>query len=130
MINLKSEKNVKNINKKNTKNIYTNTAYAKNNIRAKLFKAYVQLITVGLCFLPKSAFAAPSSMEGVATGIINAILEIAKYAGTAMIVGGAVMTIVAFKNDNAESQTNGIRFLLIGAALAFLKTLLTTAGLI
>lgn len=100
---------------------------AKNSI---IYAMYIQLIGIMMCMLSPSVYAAPGSMQDVANGLINAILEITKYFGTALIVYGAVSAILAFKNDNAEAQTNGIRLALIGAALAFLQGILSTVGLI
>ncbi len=116
------------------KNIIEKDLSLFDRLRKKIISAkravFIQLMTLFMSLAPCTAYAAaPATMQDVANGIINVILEIAKYAGLVIIVAGAIMVVVAFKNDNAESQTNGVKFILIGAALAFLKSVLTAAGL-
>lgn len=56
--------------------------------------------------------------------IIDLMLDIAKYSGAALIVWGAIKTILAYKDDNTNEITQGIRLAIVGAMLFAAKTVL------
>ena len=57
--------------------------------------------------------------------IIDLMLDIAKYSGAALIVWGAIKTILAYKDDNTNEITQGIRLAIVGAMLFAAKTVLS-----
>lgn len=63
-------------------------------------------------------------------GIVDIILEISKYMGVIIAITGIFMTVVAYKDDNAEQQSRGVRLAVVGGVLLGLKTLLSATGII
>ena len=57
--------------------------------------------------------------------IIDLMLDIAKYSGAALIVWGAIKTILAYKDDNTNEITQGIRLAIVGAMLFAAKSVLS-----
>jgi len=89
---------------------------------------FMAAIMVSL-MMPCVAFAEEGgggTLGTVATNMQNAIYSICQYAGGLMALCGAVMTIIAYKQDDSNGQTNGIRFLLVGAALFSLQALFSS----
>ena len=70
------------------------------------------------------------SIAGVVGGILDIIFTIAKYIGIVITCAGVFMFVMAYKDDNAESQARGARMAVVGALLIGLKTLVTLTGLI
>lgn len=68
--------------------------------------------------------------ESVVGGIIGLILEIAKYTGIAIVAVGVFNLILAFKDENSEAQSRGIKMTLVGVALIGMRGLLKIVGLI
>lgn len=68
--------------------------------------------------------------ETVIGGILDVIFKIALYIGIVIAVVGVFSFILAFKDDNAEAQSRGIRLAIVGCALIGLKVLVELTGLI
>lgn len=68
--------------------------------------------------------------DGMIGGIINFICEVAKYIGIVILASGIFMFVMAYKDDNAESQSRAARFAVIGAILLGLKTMFKLIGII
>lgn len=71
-----------------------------------------------------------ATTESVIGGILDVIFKIALYIGIVLAVIGVVQFILAFKDDNAEQQSRGIRLAVIGTALIGVKVLIQLTGLI
>lgn len=68
---------------------------------------------------------------GVLIGsIIDFICKIAFYMGLIILITGIVMLVLAYKEDNSEQQTRGVRVIVVGAVLIGLPVLLKTTGII
>lgn len=68
--------------------------------------------------------------EKVVGGIIGLVLEIAKYTGYAVVAIGVFNVILAFKDENSEAQSRGIKMCIVGVALIGMRALLRIVGLI
>ena len=68
--------------------------------------------------------------EGLVGGIIDFVCTAAMYIGFVIAAAGIFMFIMAYKDDNAESQSRGARMAVVGALLIGLKPLLKLTGLI
>lgn len=71
-----------------------------------------------------------ATTETVIGGILDVIFQIAFYIGVVIAIIGVVSFILAFKDDNAEQQTRGIRLAIVGTALIGIKLLIGLTGLI
>ena len=71
--------------------------------------------------------AAPTN---VVSGIIDFICTVAMYIGFVVTASGIFMFIMAYKDDNAESQSRGARMAVVGALLIGLKPLLKLVKII
>lgn len=71
-----------------------------------------------------------ATTETVIGGILDVVFKVAMYMGIVIAVIGVVSFILAFKDDNAESQSRGIRLAIVGTALIGMKTLIKLTGLI
>lgn len=82
--------------------------------------------------LPASAVTIKENVDTgqVIGGILDVIFKIALYVGIVITVIGVFSFILAFKDDNAEQQSRGIRLAVVGAALMGLKVLVGLTGLI
>lgn len=68
--------------------------------------------------------------ESMIGGIIEFIIEVARWMGFVVVAAGIFMFVFAYKDDNAEAQSRAARFAVVGAILLSLKTILTLTGLI
>ena len=71
-----------------------------------------------------------ATTESVIGGILDVIFQIAFYLGIVIAIIGVVSFILAFKDDNAEQQSRGIRLAIVGTALIGIKFLIQLTGLI
>ena len=71
-----------------------------------------------------------ATTASVIGGILDIIFQIAFYLGVVIAVIGVVSFIMSFKDDNAESQSRGIRLALVGTALIGIRLLIKMTGLI
>lgn len=71
-----------------------------------------------------------ATTESVIGGILDVIFKIAFYIGIVIAVIGVVSFILAFKDDNAEQQSRGIRLAVVGTALIGIQVLIKLTGLI
>lgn len=71
-----------------------------------------------------------ATTESVIGGILDVIFKIAFYIGIVIAVIGVVSFILAFKDDNAEQQSRGIRLAIVGTALIGIRVLIGLTGLI
>lgn len=62
--------------------------------------------------------------------IIGMMLTIARYAGMALTIWGIVKTVMAYKDDNVNEITQGIRLAIVGIFLVALKSILTGVGIL
>ena len=70
------------------------------------------------------------SVDKILGGIVDFICQVGQYVGAVVLVSGIFMFILAYKDDNAESQSRAIRFAIVGAVLMSLKVMLKTVGVI
>lgn len=107
-------------------------AYAK--IKSKLQSAAIAFITTVLTAVPASAATVTISESTDISVLIGSIVEfickIAFYVGIVVLITGVFMLVMAYKDDNSEQQTRGVRVAVVGAALVAFRVLLQTAGLI
>lgn len=68
--------------------------------------------------------------QGVMTGVLNIIFEIAKYVGVVLAVSGIFSLILAYKDDNADGQSRAVRLVVVALVLLGLKPLVAMTGLI
>lgn len=71
-----------------------------------------------------------ATTDTVIGGILDVIFKIAFYIGIVIAIIGVVSFILAFKDDNAESQSRGVRLAVVGTALIGIKFLVGLTGLI
>lgn len=71
-----------------------------------------------------------ATTESVVGGILDVVFQIAFWLGAVIAVIGVISFIMAFKDDNAEQQSRGIRLALVGTALIGIKLLIQMTGLI
>lgn len=63
-------------------------------------------------------------------GIVSIIIKMALYVGIVLAVGGVFSLILAYKDDNSDSQAKAVRTIVIGGALIGFRVLLGLAGII
>ena len=107
-------------------------ARSKNNKFSKVV-AVAATFTLLLAVLAVPAFAAEINTglttETLVGGIIEFVCQVAMYIGFVIAAAGIFMFIMAYKDDNTESQSRGARFAVVGALLIGLKPLLKLTGL-
>ena len=70
------------------------------------------------------------SLDSLMGAIIGMMLTIARYAGMGLTVWGVVKTVMAYKDDNTNEITQGIRLAIVGIFLIALKSILSGLGLV
>lgn len=112
---------------------------AKEKFEAGLRKAERAVWTTGAGAMAALGMSTPASAtvinpdadtETVIGGIMDVVFQVAFYMGLVIAVIGVVSFIMAFKDDNAESQSRGIRLAIVGTALIGIETLVKMTGLI
>lgn len=63
------------------------------------------------------------NMKTLFTAMTDIIFTIAFYVGAIIIVGGIFNWIMAQKDENADSQSRAIKFIIVGFALCCLKVI-------
>lgn len=103
-----------------------------SKIKTKLFTASVALMTAVSASVPASAVTVNTNMntEQLLGGIVDFICKLALYIGIVIVATGIFMLIMAYKDDNSEQQTRGVRVAVVGAALVGFQALLRLTGLI
>lgn len=71
-----------------------------------------------------------SSMDKIAGGVIDLILNIAMYVGAILAIYGVYQLLMAFKDENPDGKIKGVTLTLVGIAIATLRGLLTIVGII
>ncbi len=106
--------------------------YAK--VKSKLQGAAIAFITAASVPVPANAATVAISESTDISALIGSIVEfickIAFYVGIVVLITGVFMLVMAYKDDNSEQQTRGVRIAVVGAALVGFRILLRTAGLI
>ena len=106
--------------------------YAKAKSRVQ--RAAIALMTTLSTAVPASAATVSINENtdiGVLIGsIVEFICKIAFYVGIVVLITGVFMLVMAYKDDNSEQQTRGVRIAVVGAALVGFRMLLRMAGLI
>lgn len=113
----------------------------KNKIKGVYAKTKSKLQGAAIAFMTTASTAVPVSAATVAINentdigvligsIVEFICKIAFYVGIVVLITGVFMLIMAYKDDNSEQQTRGVRIAVVGAALVCFRILLRTAGLI
>ncbi len=69
-------------------------------------------------------------LDSMMGGIIDIIIKIALYVGIALAAGGVFSWVLAYKDENPDSQARALRLVVVGAALMGLRGLLALTGLI
>ena len=70
------------------------------------------------------------NIDTLVGGLIGMMLTIARYAGMGLTVWGIVKTVMAYKDDNTNEITQGIRLSVVGIFLIALKSILSGLGLV
>ena len=74
-----------------------------------------------------------NQMNSLFSSMVNIICTIAFYVGAIIIVGGVFSWVLAQKDENADTQSRAVKFIVCGFALVALKViigpLLTNMGL-
>ena len=65
------------------------------------------------------------NMKTLFTAMTDIIFTIAFYVGAIIIVGGVFNWIMAQKDENADSQSRAIKFIIVGFALCCLKVIVS-----
>lgn len=68
--------------------------------------------------------------EGLVGGIIDFVIKVAFYVGFVITAAGIFMFVMAYKDDNSESQSRAARMAVVGAILIGLETILKLTGLV
>ena len=78
-----------------------------------------------------NTFALPSE-DGLtmANNALTTILEYVRALGMFVAVFGVIGFIIAYKNNNSESQTNAAMFFVVGLLLCSIKPVLSTIGIL
>lgn len=63
------------------------------------------------------------SMESIFDKLVSIIFDIAFYVGAIIVVIGIFNFVLAMKDENADGQSRGIKFCVVGIALVALETL-------
>ena len=71
-----------------------------------------------------------SDLDSLMGGLIGMMLTIARYAGMGLTVWGIIKTVMAYKDDNTNEITQGIRLAVVGIFLIALKSILSGLGLV
>ena len=110
-----------------------------NLVSAGLQKAKKFMLSVSAAFTLGFVSAMPASATSINSkattasvmgGILDIIFNIAFYIGVVIAVIGVVSFVLAFKDDNAESQSRGVRLAIVGIVLIGIKALIKMTGLI
>lgn len=112
------------------KNVKEMITMVKENVKGKFGKIAVAT-TGALTTLTMNAYALPSE-DGItmATNALDQILTYVRIVGAFVSVFGVIGWIMAYKNNNSESQSNSAMFLAVGLALCSVKTILSAIGVI
>lgn len=112
---------------------------AREKFEAGLRKVERAKVVAGASVATMLGFTVPASAtqinpnattEGVVGGILDVIFQVAFYFGIGIAAIGVVSFLFAYKDDNAESQSRGLRMALVGTALIGIKGLIRMTGLI
>lgn len=102
--------------------------------KAKKFFAVTcaTLVMGSLTTLPAYAVTINQNADtaSVVGGILDVVFKVAMYMGFIIAGAGVFTFIMAFKDDNAESQSRGARLAVVGAILIGLKAVVQLTGLI
>lgn len=103
-----------------------------SRLKTKLFSAVVALMTMVSAYVPANAVTVNTGLntEQLLGGIVDFICKLALYIGIVIVATGVFMLIMAYKDDNSEQQTRGVRVAVVGAALVGFQALLRLTGLI
>lgn len=102
-------------------------------------KAKKFLVSTGAALTVAAATAIPTSAvtinenattASVVGGILDVVFKVAMYMGFIIAAAGVFTFIMAFKDDNAESQSRGARLAVVGAILIGLRAIVKLTGLI
>lgn len=105
----------------------------------KRILGHVTAITTAAMLAPANVYAVTvdkvtwkggTDVDSLVGGIMGMMLTIARYAGMALTVWGIVKAVMAFKDDNTNEMTQGIRLAVVGAVLVALKSVLSALGLV
>lgn len=103
-------------------------------IKSKLQGAAIALMTTASSTVPASAATVAINENtdiGVLIGsIVEFICRIAFYVGVVVLVSGIFMVTMAYKDDNSEQQTRGVRMAAVGAVLVGFRLALKWIGII
>ena len=68
--------------------------------------------------------------EAMITNAINMATDWIRYLGALVLVYGLIAFIMAWRGHNAEAQQNSAMWLVVGAMLCAIKTIITAIGVI
>ena len=69
-------------------------------------------------------------MDTLFGNMANIIIKIAFYVGAIVAISGIFQLVLAYKDDNSDSQTRAVRLIVVGAVLIGFRTILQIAGII
>jgi Na+/melibiose symporter-like transporter len=119
------------------KRLCSNKPAAVRNTRLKRLVAGLMTFAIMVCSFAVTVFADDAvkiktniTTEGLVGGIVGFVIKAAFYIGIVVLATGIFMFVFAYKDDNAESQSRGARFAVVGALLVGLRVLLQLVGII
>lgn len=71
-----------------------------------------------------------SNMQSIMGGLIGMVLTIAFWIGVILVIAGVVKAVMAYKDDNTNEITQGVRLAVVGGILVGLTAILQGLGLI
>ncbi len=100
-------------------------------IKESKFTKRVTMAFVAMQGYAISAMAAPSQDgEGMIIKTINVATDWVRYIGAIAIIYGLIAFIMAWKGNNSEGQSNSAMWIVVGAMLCSIKTIVSTIGII
>ena len=90
----------------------------------------VMLLPMGVFADGPAQWTGGTDINSLMGGLIGMMLSIAKYAGMGLTVWGIIKTVMAYKDDNTNEITQGIRLAVVGIFLIGLRSILNALGLV
>lgn len=98
-----------------------------------LMAAFTALMTSAMLAAPtlcSTTIKSNIDMDTLFGNMANIIIKIAFYVGAIVAISGIFQLVLAYKDDNSDSQTRAVRLIVVGAVLIGFRTILQIAGII
>lgn len=94
-----------------------------------IIAAVATILPVHASGITSSQWNGSGDIDALMGYIIGMMLAIARYAGMGLTIWGIIKTVMAYKDDNTNEITQGIRLAVVGIVLVALKSILGSGGL-